>query len=96
MIIFASFLTEKEIKFDLIPIPEFIKTLPGRNSSATHELVFLAFQLPPVGSKSYYIEVNNKSKITEVKRQNNENFIENQVNYIEYKDLVNGSCFTNI
>ena len=96
MIIFASFLTEKEIKFDLIPIPEFIKTLPGRNSSATHELVFLAFQLPPLGSKSYYIEVNNKSKITEVKRQNNENFIENQVNYIEYKDLVNGSCFTNI
>jgi len=96
LIIFASFLTEKEIKFDLIPIPEFIKTLPGRNSSATHELVFLAFQLPPLGSKSYYIEVNNKSKITEVKRQNNENFIENQVNYIEYKDLVNGSCFTNI
>ena len=49
--------------------------MPGRNSSATHELVFLAFQLPPLGSKSYYIEVNNKSKTTEVKKQNYENLL---------------------
>jgi len=40
----------------LVPIAEFVKSLPGRESSATHELVFLASQLPPLGSKSYYVE----------------------------------------
>ena len=53
--------------------------MPGRNSSATHELVFLAFQLPPLGSKSFYIEVRSKLKDTEVKNRTNELFIENQV-----------------
>jgi len=40
-----------------MPIPSFVATIPGRNSSADHELVFLATNLPPIGSKSYYIEV---------------------------------------
>lgn len=44
------------IPSDLMPIAEFVKSLPGRKSSATHELVFLASQLPPLGGKSYYIE----------------------------------------
>ncbi len=39
-----------------MPIAEYVKNLPGRESSATHELVFLASQLPPLGSKSYYVE----------------------------------------
>ena len=39
-----------------VPIAEFIKNLPGRQSTATRELVFLASLLPPLGSKSYYIE----------------------------------------
>ena len=44
------------IPSDLMPIAEYVKSLPGRKSSATHELVFLASQLPPLGSKSYYVE----------------------------------------
>ena len=48
--------TGKPIPTDFMPIAEFVKNLPGRKSSATHELVFLASQLPPLGSKSYYIE----------------------------------------
>ncbi len=39
-----------------IPIAEYVKSLPGRVSSATVELVFLASQLPPLGSKSYYVQ----------------------------------------
>lgn len=39
-----------------MPIATYVQNLPGRNSSATYELVFLASQLPPLGSKSYYIE----------------------------------------
>lgn len=68
-----------EIPSDLIPIANFVKELPGRNSSATHELVFLASMLPAMGSKSYYIEVLNKSSDSEVENKTNETFIKNQV-----------------
>lgn len=39
-----------------VPIAEFVKTLPGRTGTATRELVFLANKLPPLGSKSYYVQ----------------------------------------
>lgn len=39
-----------------MPIASFIAAIPGRLSPATHELVFLATKLPPLGSKSYYVE----------------------------------------
>jgi len=44
------------IEAQLVPIPEFVLSIPGRISSATYELVFLAAQLPPLGVKSYFIE----------------------------------------
>ena len=44
-----------ELDTQLVPIPDFVKSIPGRVSDATHELVFLAVQLPPLGLKSYYI-----------------------------------------
>lgn len=50
------FLLGEVITSELVPIAEFVKSLPGRKSSATHELVFLTSQLPPLGSKSYYVE----------------------------------------
>lgn len=54
--------------------------LPGRNSSATHELIFLASKLPPLGFKSYYIKVENKLSTTEVKKEKSEQLlIENEV-----------------
>lgn len=40
----------------LVPLPTYVLNLPGRVSNATHELVFLAAQLPPVGFKSYYVQ----------------------------------------
>ena len=39
-----------------MPIPSFVSELPGRNSSANHELIFLATKVPPLGSRSYYAE----------------------------------------
>lgn len=39
----------------LIPIADSVKLLPGRESSATVELVFQAKALPPLGSHSYYV-----------------------------------------
>ncbi len=71
-----------------MPIPEFVKELPGRNSSATHELVFLAFQLPPLGSKSFYIKVENKSKGTEQNKEKNTNAIKNEVGYSKHLQLL--------
>ena len=39
-----------------MPIATFVASIPGRNSSATHEVIFLAAKVPPLGSKSFYIE----------------------------------------
>nr|CAH0110923.1 unnamed protein product [Daphnia galeata] len=46
----------------LIPISTQVLTIPGRKSSATDELVFLAARLPPIGSKSYHIERATKNR----------------------------------
>ena len=44
------------IDWQLVPIPELVKELPDRDSpSMNHELVFLAADLPPLGSKSFYV-----------------------------------------
>ncbi|XP_032794592.1 lysosomal alpha-mannosidase [Daphnia magna] len=40
----------------VIPIAAGVHAIPGRISEATDELVFLASKLPPIGSKSYYVE----------------------------------------
>lgn len=40
----------------LIPIPDSLMTIPSRKSQATHELVFLANEIPPLGYKSYFVE----------------------------------------
>jgi len=39
-----------------MPIASFVVAIPGRISGTKHELVFLATKLPPLGSKSYYVE----------------------------------------
>jgi len=46
------------VESELVPIPDFVKRLSEKNndSDATHELVFLASKLPPLGSKSFYIQ----------------------------------------
>ena len=45
----------KVIPSQLVPIPSFVLNLPGRISSATRELVFFAVDVPPLGSKSFYV-----------------------------------------
>lgn len=42
---------------DLILIPESVSTLPGRTSKATHDLVFIAKDIPALGVTSFYVEV---------------------------------------
>jgi len=45
-----------------MPIPSFVELIPGRNSSSDHELIFLATKIPPLGSRSYYVEVSASRK----------------------------------
>lgn len=40
----------------IVPIAKPILKIPGRNSKATDELIFLAENIPPMGFKSYYVE----------------------------------------
>lgn len=41
-----------------VPVPDSVKSLQFRKSTADYELVFLAIEIPPLGYKSYYISKN--------------------------------------
>jgi len=58
IIIFSGHILPSE----LMPIPSFVTSIPGRNSSANHELIFMTTDVPPLGSKSYYIEASLSGK----------------------------------
>lgn len=45
------------VETDVVPIPEHVKQIPGRTSKATHDLIFIAKDLPPLGMASFYVEV---------------------------------------
>lgn len=45
-----------EIQHQLVPIVGTVKQLDFRFSAATHEIIFLAPELPPLGYKSFFIE----------------------------------------
>lgn len=44
------------VEVQLVPVPKPILSLPGRESSATYELVFQATDIPPLGYLRYYIQ----------------------------------------
>lgn len=46
----------KDISASLVEIPEGVKKIPGRKSSATHELTFRA-SIPPLGFSLYQVQV---------------------------------------
>lgn len=42
----------------ILPIPDAVKNIPGRDSSANYELIFLAKDVPGLGFKSFYVSIN--------------------------------------
>ena len=44
------------IQSQLIKLPGSIYLIPGRHSHATHELVFIAAKIPPMGTQMYHVE----------------------------------------
>lgn len=45
----------QKLTVQFVPLPKAVLSIPGRQSSATAELVFQANDLPPLGYKSYLI-----------------------------------------
>ncbi|CAG9122907.1 unnamed protein product [Plutella xylostella] len=45
------------IDTQLVPIPKEVIEIPTRKSTATHELVFVAIKVKPLGYKNFYVEV---------------------------------------
>lgn len=45
----------QKLTVQFVPLPKAVLRIPGRQSSATTELVFQASDLPPLGYKSYLI-----------------------------------------
>ena len=65
---------------ELVPIPKFLLNVDGRTSDATHELVFLASQLPALGSKSFYVQSShNSDSEQELAEHKNIHVISNEV-----------------
>ena len=44
------------VQSQLIKLPGSIILIPGRRSHATHELVFIAAKIPPMGTQMYHVE----------------------------------------
>lgn len=55
------FIIGEELTTQLVPIPQSVLDMPGRESSATQELVFKAKDLPPLGFKTYYVQKTDES-----------------------------------
>ena len=57
-----------KVETQLVPIPEEVLRIPGRNSAARYELVFYAENIPGLGSKTFKFEhvSNTEAKIKEV------------------------------
>ncbi|XP_033226476.1 lysosomal alpha-mannosidase-like [Belonocnema kinseyi] len=51
-----------EVVTQIVPIPTTIQKIPGRQTSASDELVFLATGIPPLGYLSYYVRKNDHRK----------------------------------
>ncbi|XP_048480276.1 lysosomal alpha-mannosidase [Plutella xylostella] len=45
------------IETQLVPIPKEVIEIPTRKSTATHELVFVAIKVKPLGYKNFFVEV---------------------------------------
>ncbi|XP_076239948.1 lysosomal alpha-mannosidase II [Calliopsis andreniformis] len=64
---------DSTIVSQLVPIPEAVQEIPGREGTATHELVFLA-TIPPLGFKSF--------KVTQKSHNGHENQLKVDENFI--------------
>lgn len=48
----------EELNVNLVPIPAQVLVIPGRTSSAEYEAVFLVSDIPAIGFRSYYVQIN--------------------------------------
>ncbi|XP_042239009.1 lysosomal alpha-mannosidase-like isoform X2 [Homarus americanus] len=44
------------VEVQLVPLPESLLNIPGRNSTAKHDLVFLAKDIPPLGFLQFHVK----------------------------------------
>jgi lysosomal alpha-mannosidase len=51
----------REQQIQIMKIPDSVLNIPGRTSTATAELIFVAKHLPPLGFRSYYVSKSEES-----------------------------------
>ncbi|XP_053988963.1 lysosomal alpha-mannosidase isoform X2 [Hylaeus volcanicus] len=66
-----------DVTSQLVPIPNSVLKIPGRESNATHELVFLAV-LPSLGYKTYKVVKQSNDTDNTYAQTNTTNFIDNE------------------
>ncbi|KAL7642572.1 UNVERIFIED_CONTAM: hypothetical protein RMT77_007133 [Armadillidium vulgare] len=61
---------EEKIEYNVIPLPKEVKLIPGRDSKAEYELVFLAKDLPAFGVQQYLVSAtNSRRNLRKIKRK---------------------------
>ncbi|XP_063975684.1 lysosomal alpha-mannosidase-like [Diachasmimorpha longicaudata] len=85
-----------DVPNQLLPIPGSVSKIPGRNSSASRELVFRAADIPPLGYQSYHIsekvgenvtdEVTPAAEVSSIGRNHNISVHDNGNVIIEWKN----------
>ncbi|XP_050536747.1 lysosomal alpha-mannosidase-like [Daktulosphaira vitifoliae] len=83
----------KNIITQIVPIPQSVLNIPGRESLATSELVFEANDLPPLGYKSYHI---NKDRNSNKKRRTHTTPTQPQIDSVDLGDTRFGLKINNI
>ncbi|CAG9760144.1 unnamed protein product [Ceutorhynchus assimilis] len=87
-----------EYKTQIIPIPDFIKNIPGRSSQAKNELIFIARGIPALGWKSYRVMVYRKTnKNIIVSKKGNKHSVKNTAFIIDPNTgLINSLTIKNV
>lgn len=80
-VISCNFITGATVPSQLVPVPVFVRNLPGRTAKTTAELVFAA-DIPAVGVASYFVH-RQKSKNT---GEENADYLYANLKSAEYKD----------
>ena len=48
----------QEINVEFVPVPQFVKNIPGRDSESQFDAVFLVKDIPPLGYQTYFLKKN--------------------------------------
>ncbi|XP_044750282.1 lysosomal alpha-mannosidase isoform X3 [Coccinella septempunctata] len=84
------------VETQLVPIAEFVLSIPGRKSEAVADLVFQAIDIPPLGFKSYNVQAVKRVVETKIKETNTDYNNDVKLEIDESTGLISSVTMNNI